>query len=330
MRGQRMAGFVGAAGEEGHAMGGRRPAVLLAAAGAALVAGAAVAWRRRGARASGATFRRGRFPNGMDYAVAGRGERVLLFIQGGPGSEAPAGSMVARLHPWIAPLVGAGFTVWVVTRRRGMPAGHSVADMADDYARLIREELGGRVDVVLGESFGGLVVQYLAARHPTCCDRVVIQSAACEVSVWGKDVDRRLLAALEAGEWAEAGAVFAEYLLPGERMRWVRRMLGPMTGRMLTGRAYPVSDVVVETQAELDFNSRAILPDVAVPVLMVCGDRDLFFPADLVAETAALIPDCTVVWRPGRGHVKTTTDQRSAADILAFLNREQAGETGRE
>lgn len=261
----------------------------------------------------------------MDYAVAGRGQRVLLFIQGGPGSEAPAGSMATRLRPWIAPLVGAGFTVWVVTRRRGMPAGHSVADMADDYARLIREELGGRVDVVLGESFGGLVVQYLAALHPTCCERVVILSAACEVSAWGKDVDWRLLAALEAGEWAEAGAVFAEYLLPGERMRWVRRILGPLTGRMLTGRVYPVSDIVVETRAELDFDSRAILPDIAVPVLMVCGDRDLFFPADLVAQTARLIPDCTVVWRHGQGHVKTTMDQRSADDILAFVHRERSG-----
>ena len=307
-------------------MAGRRPTALVAVTGAALVA-AAVAWSR--ASGSAVALRRGTFPNGMDYAVAGSGAKVLLFTQGGPGSEAPAGSIVSRLHPWVAPLVGAGFTVWIVTRRRGMPAGHAVADMADDYARLISEEFGGRVDVVLGESFGGLIVQYLAARHPTCCDRVVILSAACEVSAWGKDVDRRLLAALEAGEWAEAGAAFAEYLLPGDRTRWVRRMLGPLTGRMLTRRTYPVSDVGVETQAELGFDSRAVLPEIAVPVLLVCGDRDLFFPKALVAETARLIPDCVLVWRPGQGHAKTTTDRRTAHDLLAFVNRRQAGDGDR-
>lgn len=98
---------------------------------------------------------------------------------------------------------------------------------------------------------------------------------------------------------------------------------------MLTGRVYPVSDIVVETRAELDFDSRAILPDIAVPVLVVCGDRDLVFPAELVAQTARLIPYCTVVRRPGQGHVKTTTDKRSADDILAFVRRAQAGETAR-
>jgi pimeloyl-ACP methyl ester carboxylesterase len=71
-------------------------------------------------------------------------------------------------------LTHAGFTVWVVARRRGMPTGHSMADIADDYGALIRDEFGGRVDLVHGVSYGGAVVQYLAARHPEVTHRIVI------------------------------------------------------------------------------------------------------------------------------------------------------------
>ena len=72
-----------------------------------------------------------------------------------------------------------------------MPAGHSVAQMADDVALAIADEVGGRVDLVVGESYGGMIAQYLAARHP---DRVVyaaVVAAAAEVSAWGKEVDSR-------------------------------------------------------------------------------------------------------------------------------------------
>jgi pimeloyl-ACP methyl ester carboxylesterase len=54
--------------------------------------------------------------------------------------------------------VAAGFTVWILTRRRHMPAGHSAADMADDVAQAIAD-LGRRVDLVVGESYGGMIAQ---------------------------------------------------------------------------------------------------------------------------------------------------------------------------
>lgn len=294
----------------------RRSGVAVVAAGA-VAAAAAVGWRLRSSRARSA-YRQGTFPHGMEYAVAGRGPRVLLFIQGGPGSS--ASPTTASLRPWIRPLTEAGFAVWVVTRRRGMPPGHTVADMADDYAQVVAQELGGRVDVVLGESFGGLIAQQLAASHPELLGRLVLLSAACEVSAWGKDVDTRLVAALERGDRATAGATFAEYALPGERMRWARRLLGPLAAReMLTGGPYPVSDIVVETRSEAAFDSRALLPRLEVPVLLVSGDRDRFFPRALVEETARLVPACTLIWRPGRGHLGSTVDKRNGDDILAFV-----------
>ena len=110
--------------------------------------------------------RNGTFPNGMDYLSWGNGSKTLLFIQGGPGSTVPRGMLRRMFRRQFDAFLHAGYAVWVVTRRRGMPPEHSIPDMAEDYARLIAEEFRGRVDVVVAESFGGMIGQYLAARHP--------------------------------------------------------------------------------------------------------------------------------------------------------------------
>ena len=97
----------------------------------------------------------------------------------GHGSEvtSPRTRRPRRLRPrWyqslddaspIPSLVEDGYTIWYVMRRQGMPQGHSIADMADDFAEFIETELGGRVDAVLGTSYGGIEIGFhLAARHP--------------------------------------------------------------------------------------------------------------------------------------------------------------------
>ncbi|MGB7964631.1 MAG: alpha/beta fold hydrolase, partial [Propionicimonas sp.] len=38
--------------------------------------------------------------------------------------------------------------------------------MAEVHAVLIAEEFGGKVDLVFGEDYGGLIGLHLAARHP--------------------------------------------------------------------------------------------------------------------------------------------------------------------
>lgn len=258
----------------------------------------------------------------MDYLTWGTGPRTLLFIPGGPGSSLPSGLTARMSRRWFAPFVEAGYAVWFVTRRRDMPRGHTVADMADDHAALIEEQLGGRVDLVVGESYGGMVAQHLAAAHGDAVGTVALVVAAAQVSDWGKEVDSRLTAALVAGDTAGAGRAFAEYAVPGERGRWLRRLVGPLIGRsLLSGKSYPGSDLLVETEAEIAFDAREVLPLVRVPVVLLCGDRDLFFPPDLVDETVRLIPDATLVRYPGKGHMKVASSSQVPRDILAFLDR---------
>ncbi len=266
--------------------------------------------------------RRGTFGTGMEYLTWGSGPRTMLFLQGGPGSAIPRGIGLWMARQLVAPYVKAGYAVWAVTRRRHMPPGHTIADMADDVAGVIAGEFGGRVDLLVAESFGGMIAQYLAALHPGSFGRIALVVTGAELSDWSKDADSRLAAALARGDMAGAGTMLAEELLPGERMRWVRRLAGPLIGRrMLAGRHYPPGDLLVEVQAGITFDSRAVLPRIQAPVLLICGDRDQFFPEDVVEETARLIPDCTLIWYKGQGHVRAASNRRVAHDVLAFASR---------
>jgi pimeloyl-ACP methyl ester carboxylesterase len=311
----------------------RKSVLVLSGLGIAGVAATALRRAKRGEKSAAnsrypGSTRRGVFRNGMAYATWGRGPKTLLWIQGGPGSDAPSGMLLRVFTGMFEPFVDDGYTVWVPTRKRHMPRGHSVADMADDYAELIRAEFQGKVDVVVGESFGGMIALYLAASHPESFGHVAVVCAAARISEWGPDVDLRWTRAMKEGKRTEAGTVFTEYMLPREDQRWLRRLLGPLMGRLLAGFEYPIEDAEIEAQAEAGYDARPVLSQIAVPVLLISGDQDVFFPRELVEETAGLIRRSTLVWYEGLGHVKVSTSKRIANDVLAFVKSNPAGGTG--
>ena len=90
---------------------------------------------------------------------------------------------------------------------------------------------------------------------------------------------------------------------------------------MLSGKNYPPADLSVEIEAEMSFDSRSVLPRIARPVLLLSGDRDRFFPLEVVEETVRLIPNCTLVLYKGKGHMKVATSSRVPDYVLAFVNR---------
>ena len=258
----------------------------------------------------------------MEFLTWGTGPRTLLFIQGGPGSALPAGVSARVTQRWFDPFLEAGYAMWIVTRRRNMPPGHTVADMAGDFAEVISDEFGGHVDLLVGESYGGMVAQHLAGRAGVTFGHVALVASAAEVSEWGRAVDSRLAAAIARGDRVGTGMAFTEYVLPAERSRWLRRLVGGWMGRsLLSGKHYSASDLLVETEAEMSFDARPDLPLIPAPVLLVCGDRDRFFRPDVVDQTVAMIPDCTLVRYEGKGHLAVASSRRVPQDVLDFVGR---------
>lgn len=305
-----------------------------AAAAVVGVAGVVVLWRGRRGDATSPPRRRGVSAGGMEYVVVGDGSRTVLIIPGGPGSMIPSGLLARMVTGDWKHYLAAGYRVCFVTRPRNMPMGHSIADMAADHARFIRQELGGRVDLVVGKSYGGLIAFYLAANHPEVARFVVAAGAAATVPEQGKEVDRRWARLRAEGRHTEAAAVMLEFMMPGSRGAWLRRLVAPVMGALFATQDVPAGDLLVEAEAECAFDAGDVLDHlrrVQGPVLLVHGEADEYIPRWAFEETAAHIPDCTVVMYPGLGH-RAVMSSRVPQDVLAWVARRDAGtvETGRQ
>ena len=258
----------------------------------------------------------GSFGNGIPFIRFGSGEGKLAFFPGGPGNEMPSGLMLRMMISSFKPFVE-DYTVYMMMRKSNLPNGYSTRDMSEDYASVMKDELGGPVDVI-GTSYGGLIAQHFCADHPHLVRRLVLAMAAYRVSDAGKELDTLVAKLQSQGKW---GAAYATEI-SGMFRKGVKKYLFRLLMRLLflTKRKPPTypADPLIEAEAETNHDTKERLPEIKVPTMIIGGDDDFFFPAELCRETVAGIPNAKLVLYEGLGH-NASFDKRFNKDILAFL-----------
>jgi pimeloyl-ACP methyl ester carboxylesterase len=261
----------------------------------------------------------GHFGNGVPFNRIGNGRRTLADFPGLLFENAPLSGAFARAMLAAYRFLGEDYTVFVMTRRPGLPPGYSMGDMASDYAAAIRDELDGPVDVI-GLSTGGSIALYFAADHPELLRRLVIHSGAYTLSEPAKALQLRIGELALQRRWQAAYATVFNTALP--RHGLMKYALLPLVGwgsALAAWLAAPASasDLLVTIQAEDKHDFRARLGEIAAPTLVAGGDQDFFFTPELFRETAAGIPDGRVILYPGKGH--PASGERFREDVSAFL-----------
>jgi len=263
--------------------------------------------------------------DGLAYNRYGRGGRSLVVLQGLLFENKPRTGPATRFLPGPYSFLEHDYTVYVVLRKRGMSPGYTLGDMADDYARMIRHEIGGPVDVI-GVSTGGSIAQHLAADHPDVVRRLVLHSAAHTLSDRGKVLQLRVGELARRGRWGAAyDALFRFMILDrggGTRaVKGAARMAALVAGMVAPPR--DASDLVVTVLAEDKHAFRSRLAQIAAPTVVVAGERDPFYTPDLFRETAEGISGARLILYPGMGH--PASGKRFSRDVTAFLNADGPG-----
>ena len=252
--------------------------------------------------------------NGLPYTRMGNGERVLVVFDGLDFSHKPQSAWALRMMPgFIKPLADT-FTIYLVRRRPGLPAGYSMRDMSDDYAKMIRDELGGPVDI-MGISTGGPIAQYFAVDHPELVNHLVLAMTGYRLRKNGKRLQRRVGELTRKGKWRTAAALMSTSMFSGFKGLLFKSMFW-LLGKGMFGSPKTPSDGIVEIEAEDRFNFKDHLAEIKVPTLVIGGDKDFFYP---VSETADRIPDAKRVIYEGIGHTAAMKRQFSV-DVLEFLS----------
>jgi pimeloyl-ACP methyl ester carboxylesterase len=247
--------------------------------------------------------------------IAGSGPPLVVLTGLVPQTGVGPGPMRTN-HERTARLFARGREVHYLNRRPGMRRGVSMAAIAAEHAAGIRETFGGPVDL-LGLSTGGSIAQQIAAEHPDAVRRLVLISTGCRLGPAAKRVQRQIAARVRAGALHRACAVFAADLLPSGPPAVLAGVAGALLGPlMLPAQGLVDMATMIEAEDEFDLGS---LPPITAPTLLVGGGRDRYYPRELYAETAALIPDCRLEMHRRLGHVSVLWSPRSVAQVLGFL-----------
>jgi pimeloyl-ACP methyl ester carboxylesterase len=265
----------------------------------------------------------GIFKNKIPFARAGSGKKIMLLFLGGPGNGIPRGFGFSYMISGLKPLLKE-YTLYAVSRKSGLSEGYTARQMSDDYAELIRQEFGGHVDLVVGISYGGMIAQHFAADHADLCDHLVIAMATHKTTKEGIKVDLLYADLASQGKDREAGVAITKALYPPGIMRGLMSALMWLMGPAYLGEKSSTysQDILIEARAEETFDPVNSLKRIKVPVLLLNGEKDLYFQAGSAREMAAMIPNATLILYPGKGH-EISNENRFGKDILEFIAKNE-------
>jgi pimeloyl-ACP methyl ester carboxylesterase len=258
----------------------------------------------------------GRLPSGHPYARIGSGPRVVLSIPGlsFTADVSKATSVRRSWKRWLEPIERHGLTVVDVGRRADLLPGSSSADIADDYAAVIREQWGSAVGV-MGISTGGGYAQWLAARHPDLVDRLVLAYTGHRLPAEVAATQRRAVDHFLAGRWRSGFATMAPWVVP-EHAR-IASAVAWLLGPHVAGRPTDLRVLRLDADADDAHDATEALAAIRCPTLVISGGRDLAYPPDLVRDLVEGIVDARLVEYPGAGHGRGA---RFPEDACAFLD----------
>lgn len=187
-------------------------------------------------------------------------------------------------------------------------APYSMDDLTSDTEALIKA-LGLGSVTFIGLSIGGMIGQNLAARCPERVQALVLSNTAAKMGEPAAWNDR--MAAIRAGGLASIeAAVLDRWFGPAFRARPEAALWGAMLSR--TSQAGYLGCCAAIAGADLTETTGAL----RLPTLAIAGSHDGASAPELVAATAALIPDAQFHIIEGAGHLPCVENPAAFAAIL--------------
>lgn len=260
--------------------------------------------------------------NGLKFALERRGSGEPVLFLGGTGWD-----LRDRPNPLDGPLAKR-FEV-ILFDQRGMgqsdkPAcDYSMADYAEDAAGIL-DALEIASAHVVGFSFGGMVAQELAIRHPDKVRRLVL-AGTTSGGAGGSSYPIQEFLDLDAETRARRGLEVMDTRFtpnwqaanPKEAARLIRE-------RMILA-ARRADDAELEAGKRRQLMARAQhdcfdrLHRISAPTLVIAGEHDGQAPVDLARNLAAGITGAQMVVVPGAHHTLLGGSPRAYELMLDFL-----------
>ena len=229
----------------------------------------------------------------LNFRRAGRGRKVLVLQHGFVGGSGYWAPLMAHLEPYfdiVAPDLP-GFA-----GSAHLPAPDSIEGLAGAVLALL-DHLGVERFALLGHSMGGSVAQQLALDHPERIERLVLYGTAACGDLPGRfETFEESIRRLEQdGIAATAERIAATWFVHGRTAAFY-----PLCAE--AGRGAARDAAIACLRALPRFDVRARLGEIAMPTLIIGGDRDRSIALAQLLELQRGIRGAELCVAPGCAH----------------------------
>lgn len=258
--------------------------------------------------------------NGLPYRALGAGPPLVYFPPFAPYHTLTTGVTRAIEIGLLRSFAAGGFRVYAINRRPGLARGTTMCDLAADYARAIKRRFAQPVHI-LGFSTGGAIALNFAADYPHLVRRLVLASAAHQMSPVAWEACRKASERAQAHDVRGFQAAMAPAAARSGLGQWAAAAFGWLLAPLTLGPDWDPSDAIITLHADMSIDVTARLHQISAPTLIVSGAWDPSYPPDIVADLTRRIAHARHMLYPRMGHGVVLKPQFSR-DLARFLKEE--------
>lgn len=261
----------------------------------------------------------GFFEDGLPYARMGNKPNILINIEALSFKHEPPSGYMLKQFIKSAKFFTKDYTIYLIGRKPNLSENYLFDKMADDYAKTIRKEFKGPVDV-MGASTGGQLAHYLAASHPDIIRKLVIISAAYRLSERGVVIERKAAEYFKRGKYGKSLASLLDLIWSSKIKRAIAKFFTQLIGKKIIGKIEYPNDFLNEIKADREMNFKDRLGEIITPTLIMSGELDIGYTVADVRVTAEGIHNAKLILYKGYGHNLMMSNRKEIVkDIIEFL-----------
>lgn len=233
----------------------------------------------------------------MEYVTFGNGTQPFIIIPGlGDALKTVRGTAVPFSYMYRT--YAKYFKVYLFSRKNMIPKDYTIADMADDQAKVLKT-LGISDACVMGVSQGGMISMHLAAKYPELVTKLVLVNTAPYANDVIKTVVGTWIDMAKQGDFKDIFIDTAEKTYSEQKLKTYRRFYGILS-KMSEPRR--LERFIIQGNACMAHDARPWLGKIQVPTLIVGGERDYIVGNKAAYELAENISDCKLKIYEKYGH----------------------------
>jgi pimeloyl-ACP methyl ester carboxylesterase len=198
-----------------------------------------------------------------------------------------------------------------------VPAAPFTMEACADAARAVLEAFGVARSIVIGSSWGGIVGVYLALRHPTSVDRLVLLNVPFDMPKGARALSSHMIVMLT--KLLAPGRFFARGVARSmfasrtwrEQPEVVEAFVAALGKAKRVGLVRAGRSVLIDRRSVLP-----LLPELRVPVLVVAGEEDGLYAAASLERAAAVIQGARFELVPRTGHLTAMEAPQATAELV--------------